>query len=129
MKEPDHDSEAMLRLRAEILDVRTESVPDRNVTVARDVIATDVRFDVTLLVEDVRIAEGPVTRIYADVPPIDEPQRVVVRLSRERAHVGLRVVEYERVAVGTRETIGNARVSTTLRHEELTLEQRGSDRP
>jgi len=118
-----NDSEATLRLQAEKLVTRTSSVPDRDVSVARDVVETNVRLDVTLLAEGVRIAEGPVTQRYADVPVIGEPQRLVVRLSRERAHLAIRVFEYERVAVGTRKATDTARISASLRHEELAIDR------
>ncbi len=123
MMDPANQTEATLRLKAEELAIGAERVFDRDVTVGRDVVATNVRFDVSLLAEAVRIAEEPVSQAYADVPPIGEAQRIVVRLSRERAHVALRVVEYERVSIGTREIRGNAHFSTSLAHEELAIER------
>ena len=120
--DPTIENEATLRLRAEELALRTASVLDREIGVGRDVVEGHVRFDVTLLVEELRITERPADAVYRDVPPIDEPQRLLVRLSRERAHLAVRVVEYERVTIGRRDASTTARVAATLAHDELAIE-------
>ncbi|GAC1303804.1 MAG: hypothetical protein NVSMB19_14110 [Vulcanimicrobiaceae bacterium] len=127
--EPISDPEAKLLLRGEELAVHAESVLDREVLVARDVVAENVRFETTLLAEEVRITAAPVTKTYADVPPIGEPQRLVVRLSRERAHVAVRVEEYERVSIGARKRTDALHLSASLRHEEIAVERLQGDRP
>lgn len=126
--EPTHSGDPTLRLRAEELNLEKSIVGEGAAVVARDLVATNVGLDVPVLVEHVRIDERILTAPYREAAPIDAPQRLIVRLSRERVHVDRTVVEYERVAIGTRAVTETRAVSARLAHEELTVDLRSGER-
>ena len=123
-----HVGDRTITLRAEELSLEKTTVREGEATVARDVVATNVRFDIPLLAEDASIEYREFEPPYRTADPIVEPQRLLVRLSRERAFVGLRVVEYERAVVGTRAVTDSVRVAARLAHDELVVDERSGER-
>ncbi|GAC1306672.1 MAG: hypothetical protein NVS2B3_12870 [Vulcanimicrobiaceae bacterium] len=122
-----HIGDRTITLRAEELAFDATPVREGEAAVSRAVVSTNVRFDLSLLAEDASVAYTELEPPYRTADPIVGPQRLVVRLSRERAFVGLRVVEYERVAVGTRAVTDSVRVAARLLHDELAIDAPAAD--
>jgi len=122
--EPTRIDDPTLRLHAEELTLEKGLRLDRAALVAREVVSTAISLDVPLLYEELSIVERPVRERAAEVAPIAAPQRLTVRLSRERAYLNVALVEYERVTVGTREVVETVRVTAPLAYDELTVERR-----
>lgn len=121
----DNDDERILRLRAEQLTVHTSTVRDREAVVGRDLVSSRVELVVPILVERAYVTERKLEPPFREAAPIDGPSRTIVRLSRERAFVERAVVEYERVAIGTRKAIDVGIATARLAHEELTVDVPG----
>jgi len=117
------DEARHLRLQAEKLDITRERETYDFASVRTDVVETPVARRVAYVTEtlDVRTVDASPGARRAD--PIVEPQRLAIRLSREKIVLRKRTVAAEEITIGRRAETDVVRVSATLRHEDLVIER------
>ena len=123
------DREQTLQLRAERLAVDKTRVASGTARVGKRVVSETESVDVPVSHDELVIERRAVSGAPVEGTIGGGERTIEVPLSRDRVNVGKETYATEEVEVGTRRVEGVERVTDTVRHEELVVEngERGRD--
>ncbi len=117
------DANRRLQLREERLLIDKERVRSGEARIRKEVVAEQQSVDVPVFHEELFIQRRPAGEgIAASTTAIGEDEEIRIPLSEERVDAQKRTVVTEEVEVGKRTVRGTERVSDTVRHEELRVD-------
>lgn len=124
---PDVDASRRMELREEQLNVNKQRVQTGEVDLRKEVVTEQQTITVPVTHEEVYIERHPVTDgIVNDTTPIGEGETISVPLTEERVNVRKETLVTGEVSIGKRAIESTQRVTDTVRHEELSIEQEGN---
>ena len=112
-----------IRLYAEQLSARKQTVQAGEVTLRKEVITEEKSLDVPVTHEEVVIERHAVNRVATDADFRDET--ISVPLMAEQVTVNKTAVITGEVSIGKRQVTETEHLSDTVRHEELRVEKAG----
>lgn len=124
---PDLDDALHLQLREERLLVDKQRVASGEARIRKEVVSEQQSVDVPVFHEELFIRRREISEggAIATTPIGEQREEIRIPLSEERVNVQKRTIVTEQIAVGKRMVVGTERVSDTVRHEELRVDDDG----
>ncbi len=114
-----------LKVREERLNVTRQRVQSGEVGLHKEVITEQKTINVPVTHEEVYIEQHAVTGGNIDNTPIGEGETIRVPVSEEQVNVTKNTLVTGEVAIGKRSVEETQRVTDTVKHEEVRVEQQG----